>query len=237
MISVCMASYNGERFIEKQLDSVLKQLGGTDELIISDDRSTDQTRLIIKNYQKKEPRIKLLTNSGHGVIQNFETAIKAASQNIIFLCDQDDLWAENKVEKMLDYFAKNPQKLVIMSDLTLIDHQDNLIAPSYYAIRGCRTGFWKNIVKSSYIGCSMAFRSELKEKILPIPENVPMHDMWIGLLADYQKKVLMVPDKLTYYRRHEANVTGVVSKVKMKQKIKWRMILLRLLLKRILVGT
>ena len=101
-ISIAMATYNGEKYIKDQLDSILVQLGKDDEIIISDDKSTDQTTEIIKKYIKEDSRIKLLEGPQKGFVKNFENALLNCSNEIIFLCDQDDIWLENKKEKVLE---------------------------------------------------------------------------------------------------------------------------------------
>ena len=105
-ISVCMATYNGEKYIEKQLDSILKNLTNEDELIISDDGSTDNTIDILNKYAKKYKQIVLLEGPRKGVIKNFEYALKYAKKDIIFLSDQDDEWEQDKVEKVIREFNK-----------------------------------------------------------------------------------------------------------------------------------
>lgn len=229
-VSVAMATYNGENFLKQQIDSILIQLGEEDELIISDDHSSDQTIAIVENYIINDPRVKLFFNSGKGVTSNFDNAIKKTSKDIIFLCDQDDIWKSNKVAIIKEYYQNNPEILMIMSDITVVDNDLNPTIDSFYEFRGSRTGVLKNIIKNSYIGCAMSFRKELKKQILPIPKNVPMHDMWIGLVADSSKSALLIPEKLIYYRRHENTVTTVENKSSLKDKVMWRFQIISLLL-------
>lgn len=120
---------------------------------------------------------------------------------------------------------------MIMSDITVVDNQLNTTIDSFYEFRGSRAGVLKNIVKNSYIGCAMSFRKELKKKILPIPRSVPMHDMWIGLVADMNKSALLIPEKLIYYRRHDATVTSVENRSTLSEKLLWRFQISSLLLK------
>jgi glycosyltransferase involved in cell wall biosynthesis len=230
-VSVAMATYNGEKYLEQQIDSILSQLGNEDELIISDDHSSDQTLSIIEKFMKDDHRVKLYMNDESGVTSNFENAIKRTKNEIIFLSDQDDVWKPEKVKTVKDYYVKNPQIQMIMSDITVVDNQLNPTIESFYEFRGSRAGVLKNIIKNSYIGCAMSFKKELKTKILPIPRNVPMHDMWIGLVADMNKSALLIPEKLIYYRRHDATVTSVENTSSLKEKILWRFQISNLLLK------
>jgi glycosyltransferase involved in cell wall biosynthesis len=230
-VSVAMATYNGEKYLKQQIDSILSQLGNDDELIISDDHSSDQTLAIIKKYISEDHRVKLFINEEKGVTANFENAIKRTQNEIIFLSDQDDVWKPEKVKTVKDYYEKNPTIQMIMSDITVVDNQLNTTIESFYEFRGSRAGVLKNIIKNSYIGCAMSFKKELKTKILPIPRNVPMHDMWIGLVADMNKSALLIPEKLIYYRRHDATVTSVENTSSLKEKILWRFQISSLLLK------
>ncbi len=233
-VSVAMATYNGEKYLKQQLDSILSQLNSEDELIISDDHSSDQTLTIIEKYQKEDPRVKLVMNDESGVTSNFENAIKHTQNDIIFLSDQDDVWKPEKVATVKSYYEKYPKIQMIMSDITVVDNELNPTIESFYEYRGSRAGVIKNIIKNSYIGCAMSFRKELKAQILPIPRNVPMHDMWIGLVADMNKSALLIPEKLIYYRRHETTVTTVENTSTLMQKILWRFQISSLLFKSML---
>lgn len=231
-VSVCMATYNGMVHISEQLESILQQLSTDDELVISDDHSTDGTWEYLKKLAANDHRIRLFQNPKTGVINNFEHAILQTKNELIFLSDQDDIWKENKVAVMSRYFAENSRIQVIVSDLVIINNQKEILVPSYQAMRKTRNGFWQNWLRSSYIGAAMAFRRELKEKILPIPATVPMHDMWIGLLADKKRQVMFIPEKLVYYRRHDHNVTEIKTTASRLQQLKWRKDILWLLFRK-----
>lgn len=231
-ISVCMATYNGRHFIEEQLNSIFPQLSPDDELIISDDHSTDGTWEFLLGLQSKDPRIKLYRNAGKGLIANFANAIQKSKNPIIFLSDQDDKWHLDKVKRMLPYFD-DQNTLVVISDLVIVDNDLEVIVPSYQQMRNTHQGFWHNLIKSSYIGAGMAFRADLKELILPIPANVPMHDMWIGLLGDHYGRVQFIPEQLVYYRRHGLNASEINTTASRIQQFKWRWNALQLVRKRI----
>lgn len=205
-ISVAMATYNGEQFISSQLDSILTQLSENDEIIISDDGSKDNTISIINSYISKDPRIKLVPGPGRGVIKNFENAINHTTGDIIFLCDQDDVWKNNKVNVMLKCFAKTGA-YVVLHDARIVDENDCEIEQSFFKFRGSKKGMLNNIKKNSYHGCCMAFDKILKGAILPIPDKIEMHDWWIGMLGEKCGKTAFVNDKLIDYRRHSKNVT------------------------------
>ncbi|MBV7389844.1 glycosyltransferase [Enterococcus sp. ALS3] len=232
-ISVCMATYNGIHFIEAQLNSILPQLAETDELIISDDHSTDGTWDYLTKRQQEDTRIQLHLNPQKGLTKNFENAISRSQNELIFLSDQDDVWATEKVAVTKEYFAKAPDKTVIISDLMIVDNDFNEVISSYQKMRHTKNGFWANLIRSSYIGAGMAFRKSLTQLILPIPTDVPMHDMWIGLLADSQKGVQFIPEKLVYYRRHDFNVSEIKTTANKKQQFIWRWQALKLVRQRI----
>ena len=203
-ISVAMATYNGEKYIKEQIDSILSNLGKDDELVISDDGSSDKTLEIIKSINDK--RINLLKGPKKGIKQNFANAIKNTNGDIIFLSDQDDIWECDKVSKVMKMFNDNEKVTLVMHNAKIVNDNLETIEPySTFEWRNSRTGIFKNILKNSYIGCCMAFRKEIKEMILPIPNNIYMHDQWIGLISETYGKNVFIDDKLICYRRHENN--------------------------------
>lgn len=208
MISVCMASYNGEKYIKKQIDTILINLSACDELVISDDMSTDRTRAIIEAYMVADNRINLVDGPKKGVIANFENAICHARGDFIYLADQDDLWDERKVERVQACFEKKTCILVI-HDADIIDGNDRVVETSFFARRGSKSGVINNVIKNSYIGCCMAFRKELLNIALPIPRNIEMHDQWLGILAEVKGDVVFLDEILFHYRRHGDNVSSL----------------------------
>lgn len=207
MISVCMATYNGEQYINQQLKSILKQIGNTDELIISDDGSTDKTIEIIKSYMNMYSNIKLINGPHKGPINNFENALKMAIGDIIFLSDQDDVWVDGKVERVIEEF-QNSETILVLHDAYIIDGKGNLISSSFFRHRNSKPGLFYNILKNSYLGCCMAFRKELLIKCIPFPSNIEMHDWWIGLMGENLGNVSFIDNRLLKYRRHENNVSS-----------------------------
>lgn len=205
--SVAMATYNGEKYIKWQLVSIINQLSDIDELIISDDGSTDNTLSIIREFQKNDKRIKLFEGPKMGVKQNFANAIDKCKGEYIFLSDQDDIWAPNKLEKVLEIF-KNQHTSLVIHDCFVVNDNMDIISYSFFKSRNSKSGILKNIIKNSYIGCCMAFKSDLKKYILPIPNKIEMHDQWIGILAEnFGEGSSFINDKLIKYRRHESNVS------------------------------
>lgn len=161
MISVCIATYNGEKYLAEQLDSILLQVSEEDELIISDDGSTDHTLEILRTYAANYPQIQLLQGPGQGVIANFAFALTHTKGEVIFLADQDDVWLPNKVTTVTEYFEAHPDIQVVISDLKIVDADLQVTNPSYFKFRKVKPGFWRNAIKSGYIGAGMAFRQEM----------------------------------------------------------------------------
>ena len=206
-ISVAMATFNGEKYIKEQIDSILVQLNNNDELIISDDGSTDNTLKIIKGI--KDKRVKLISGPKKGVKQNFANAISNCKGKYIFLSDQDDIWVNRKVEVLLNAFEKDDCDCIV-HDCEVFNSENNIIIyPSFFHYRKSGSGYFKNIIKNTYIGCCMAFNSRVKRFVLPIPNDIAMHDQWIGLICEKKGKTIFIKDNLLRYRRHDGNVTGL----------------------------
>lgn len=205
MVSVAMASYNGEKYIKEQLISVLDNLSENDEVVISDDGSTDRTVEIIKEINDK--RIKLISGPCRGLVKNFENAVKSCTGDYIFLCDQDDIWYKDKVKKVCKFFEENDCDLV-EHDAVVTNGKGDVIYPSFFKYRRVRCGYIKNMIRNTYHGCLMAFKSELKTKIFPFPNSGCLHDQWIGILADYYGKVCFLNEILMEYKRHESNASS-----------------------------
>lgn len=204
-ISVAMATYNGEKYIREQLESILKQLNEDDEIIISDDGSTDNTINIIKSFDDK--RIKIFDGPRNGVKQNFANAIEKCNGKYIFLSDQDDIWMNNKVNIVLKNFEKENCRCIVHDCIVFDSNNNDNIFDSFYKYRNSGSGIIKNIWKNTYIGCCMAIDARMKNTILPIPNNIEMHDQWIGLLCEKEGKSLFINDKLINYRRHGNNLS------------------------------
>lgn len=212
MISVCMAAYNGEKYIKAQIESILCQLDKEDELIISDDGSTDFTIQIIEEI--KDERIKLFHNNTHNYTRNFENAILHAAGDYILLSDQDDVWLENKVQEIINTFKRENCDM-ILTDAIVVDKDLEIIYPSYFNYCNIKKGFWVNFIHTRYIGACMAFNKKLKENILPFPSNDRFisHDYWITCVAEMKYHTYLLEKPLILYRRHDNNVSlGVEMK-------------------------
>lgn len=221
-ISVCMAAYNGERYIADQLRSILAQLSDSDEVIVVDDASGDDTIAIVESF--RDERIRIFRNlKNQGVAASFERAICEAHGDIIFLSDQDDLWKPNKVRRMMQAFD-DPRVMLAQSDANIIGPDGEIIAQSYCETRGGFVpGVMRNIWRCRYLGCTMAFRKQILARCMPFPRNVIMHDVWIGIVNGCFGETAYIQEPLVEYRRHGENVSRSGNPV---QRIRWRVNLL-----------
>ena len=207
-ISVCIPTYNGEKYIHHQLDSILSQMGVDDEVVISDDSSSDRTIEIIKGFN--DPRIKILENcTFRNPIFNLENALKIAKGQYIFLSDQDDVWLPGKVEKTLKKLSDHD---IVVCNSHIVDQDEKIIHESYFVWRGIEPGFIKNLNKSAYLGCALAFNRKILDFILPFPKKIAMHDIWIGVVSEMIGKTFFIQEQLFLYRRHEDNFTAAIHK-------------------------
>lgn len=209
MISVCIATYNGEKFIKQQISSIISQLGEEDEIIVSDDGSADSTTSIIKNIGDR--RIKIIEGPGRkSPAWNFENSLRHAKGDYIFLADQDDVWKPGKVGTCLQWLGRYD---CVVSDAEMTDESLNLTEESYYKVHSTRPSrLYNTLVKNGYMGCCMAFTRRVLEASLPFPPDIPMHDIWIGNVAAYKFSVKFIPDKLVMFRCHGNNSSFTAAK-------------------------
>lgn len=205
MISVCMATYNGEKFIKEQLESILNQLGDDDEIVISDDGSTDNTITVIHSLHDK--RIKVFYNHyKHGFTRNFENALRHANGDVVFLSDQDDIWVENKVNIITELLKEYD---LVIHDCKTVNYELDIIQESRFDFFSIKPGFMRHLIKSRYLGCCMAFNRNVLNATLPFPANETLveHDIWIAAVGWLYFKTFLLKQPLILYRRHGNNVS------------------------------
>ena len=208
-VSIAMAVYNGEKYLNEQIDSIIPQLLPEDEIIISYDNSTDNTLNIIKEYASIDQRIKYYKNQiKPGVVKNFENAVNYCSGEIIFYSDQDDIWMPDKIKKVLSKF-EDPKVTVVIHDSSLTDRELNITHPSTFKLRNGNTNLFKNLIRLSYIGCCLAFRSDMRKVVLPIPTIYRSHDWWTGSICSCYGKMKKIDEVLILHRLHQNNATPV----------------------------
>lgn len=210
-VSVVLASYNGEGYIDYQLKSIVKQLDSNDELIISDDFSSDRTIEIVEKYLEL-PNVYLVQNEGKGFLDNFSTAIKYSKNDIVVFSDQDDVWLEGRIKKIKQYFSEDATVVVLNS--IYVDKNLKKIPGNNGQIIKWKEGLINNFIKNTYTGAHMAVDRNFLNIIMPFPKSIRYHDLWIGIMAEYFKKNIKYSKKpFTLYRRHDSNVTGTRSNI------------------------
>lgn len=221
MISVAMATYNGEAYIEKQVNSILNQSKKIDELIICDDCSTDRTVEIIKKMKKKNIFLSV-NKTNMGYIRNFEKAISKTSGDYIFLADQDDIWEVSKVEEMLEAMRVGDYDL-LCTNFELINKNDNTIKnrQSFVISKYMDKHATKEVSKISFNrlllgnvlqGCTYCFTDRVKQVYLKVDNKEVYHDWQLMLIGSYIGKVAYYNKKLIRYRIHDSNSVGFETK-------------------------
>ncbi|MBR2743798.1 MAG: glycosyltransferase family 2 protein [Clostridia bacterium] len=215
-IDIVMATYNGEKYIRKQLDSILNQTYTNFRLLISDDASTDDTVNIIQEYQEKDMRIKLFIQpSNVGVKKNFEFLLRKVESNLYALADQDDIWLPEKLEKCVIKMQEDNSDLVF-SDLKLINEDDNIISGSFWNTKKFDKKIKKDkryngLLLNNYItGCTILSKKTFLNNILPIPDESKymLHDYWIAVVVSQNGIISKIEEPLVMYRQHAENQVG-----------------------------
>ncbi len=214
-ISVCMASYNGEKYIVKQIESIVPQLDEFDEIVISDDGSSDSTKEIAEKYSKTYENIRIYDGPKTGFASNFANAVSHANGDIIIFSDQDDIWAPSKIDTIYECFVKNQNATTILHNMKSFDEQ-GLISEKLLSYQN---GVFENIVKSCYWGCCMAVKKEFITRFLPFRTNCVGHDQLTGLMSEKYGKTVFIDNVLTYHRIHDHNTS---NKLPISKKISFR---------------
>ena len=206
-ISVAMATYNGERYLEQQLNSIAAQTCRPRELIVSDDYSTDRTIGIVERFASSVDFEVIVRRNGSrvGYSKNFERALAACSGDIVFLCDQDDVWNANKIETVCKVFDEERRLMCVVSDMALVDASLNSLNVTQLDLIVRLGGTERDFVA----GCGTALRREWRDYVLPFPDNIPF-DSWISALAVRLEVRRALPEVLQLYRRHGENTTNSV---------------------------
>lgn len=219
-ISICMATYNGARYIEQQIESILAQSNQDWQLIIRDDGSDDNTVSVIEDYVAKyRGKVKLIQDddSQLGATLNFGHLLEHTDTEYIMFSDQDDVWLPNKVELTLNTF-KEAEKiypdmpLLVHTDLRVVDSDLNTIADSMWSYQKLFPDIGNNlnriIAKNVVTGSTMMINRKAKEVSIPIPREAIMHDWWIAINVAKYGKIVYVSTPSTLYRQHSKNVIG-----------------------------
>ncbi len=225
-LSVCMATCNGARFLEAQIDSILAQLEPGDELLVSDDGSTDASPDILAGYGE---RIHVVgTSRVGGVVPNFERVLSAARGGLIALSDQDDVWLEGRVALIRERLR---HAAMLAMDGVVVDQDLEPTGATVREYAGSRGGFVRTLMANGYVGCCLAFRREIVDLALPFPRGVAAHDWFIALVAELLFDVERTDRRTILFRRHgnNASTTGRRSSNGLWTKLASRVRMLRAL--------
>lgn len=207
-ISIAMTSYNGEKFIKEQLESFMLQTRQPDELVITDDGSTDSTEEIVKNFSLLAPfPVVFHRNSTNlGFVKNFEKAMSLCQGDIICLSDQDDVWDKSKLTVVGQCFSESPGTQLVINDQFVCD--GGLVNYGFTSFeKARRLGLGDDWV---IYGCCTSVRKSFFDLVSPFPDDFPGHDTWLNKLAIYMGVRRIVEQPLQKYRRHEENTSSTV---------------------------
>lgn len=224
-VSIAMATYNGERFLRKQLDSLFSQTRRPDEVVVCDDNSSDGTIDILKEYNLKYGLRYYVNSSSLGVNRNFFKAIELCTGDYIAICDQDDIWLPNKIEISLGKLREieNDEPALVSSQCNHIDATDEIILE--LPTQKDSSSYAENLLGSVNIsqGCSLMMNRSLRNAILSKKESCinanGMYDSYIGLVATLIGKKYNIGMRLMLYRHHDKNVLGQIKKLSLKGKL------------------
>ncbi len=223
-----MATCNGEKYIQEQIESLLNQSLQPSKIIVVDDSSADSTPSAILKYHKKYPDLIVFEqnerNLGHK--KAFERGITLCDADYIALCDQDDIWQPDKLQRCYHALEENLDAKLCFHDLALIDESGNPLGKSYWEsaviplpISGAEA---RNqlVTSNNFVpGCTMFFSSDLKEYIVPMPDSKwSLHDWWIAVVAFFLANPIIVRQPLTWYRLHNDQACSLALNIERKRK-------------------
>ena len=218
-VDILLATYNGEKYIREQIDSILNQTYKEFRLLISDDGSTDGTRDILNEYKAKDDRIEIFMQEENlGVVKNFEFLLKKVEAKYYMFSDQDDIWKDEKIEKSLNKIEEGFD--LVYSDLEVVDENLNVTYESYWKLKGIYKKIKKyNNFESLYLnnfitGCTVISKKELIDSFMPLPNisKFVLHDYWISLIISQNGKIAYIEEPLIKYRQHKNNKVGSKKK-------------------------
>jgi len=229
-ITAAVCTYNGEKYIQEQLDSILNQSVKVDEIIICDDRSSDKTVAIVNALAASHPGIIQfhINEENLRVNKNFEKAISLSTGDLIFLSDQDDVWEQDKVQKILQVFGQNPTAQGVFSNAHLIDDEGNRRGTQSLwdnvlfienAIKGPKElyGYISNI-RNMVTGATLCIKKETRDMIFPFPDSKAMyHDEWIALILASRNTLFYTTERLISYRVHASQQIGIIKPSVLKE--------------------
>ena len=228
MISVAMCTYNGEKYLAEQLESILRQDHPVDELVVCDDGSSDRTIAILNEFAQKAPFVVGIHVNEKNLrsTKNFEKALTLCQGDILILCDQDDLWKPHKVSRQVSYLEEHPEIDAVFSNGDLINEvgekQDLKLWDSigFYEDKQhkWKMGGAREILFEGYVvtGATLALRKRCLQLVCPFPVDLGpfIHDAWIALVLSLSNKINFIEEELISYRVHETQQVGFGPKIK-----------------------
>lgn len=216
LVSVVLCTYNGDRYIRQQLDSILSQTYSNIELVVSDDASADATIAILEEYTQKDKRIRFFINSKNiGYNKNFEKTIQLATSDLIAISDQDDIWEPEKIMTMMMQWPNSSAFIYSLSgNFTGNDFENRLSAPN--VIYGPISGVHQLVFNSPVHGHACMFNKNLLAGCLPFPKDI-FYDWWISMHAVASGTIGCVPQTLTWHRVHDNNFSRSIMSIKEKK--------------------
>lgn len=221
MVSIVMATYNGEKYLEEQINSILSSTYQDFEIHIFDDGSKDSTMDILNNYKKQYPdKIKVIQNETNlGVTLNFLNAINRITSDYVMMCDQDDVWKKDKIARTLKRIRQMEVQfekelpIAVFTDAHVVDSNLNMLHESFFRsgrLNPRLTDLSHLLMENKLIGCTVMINAALRKVLQssPLPKKARLHDGWLGLIASSLGKVGFIKEPTLYYRQHEANLVG-----------------------------
>lgn len=220
LVEILLATYNSEKYIRQQIDSILNQSYRNIRILIHDDGSTDATISLIKEYQRNFPENVVFIDDGvktGGAVWNFEHLLKYSSADYVMFSDHDDVWLPNKVEVSLKEILSVEQKfskktpVLVYTDVIVVDEDLNKISDSlwrYIKVNGSKISVGRALETSLGLGCTMIINKSLRDLALPFPKTAIIHDMWLSLVAVCLGVVKYLDLQTVLYRQHSSNLSG-----------------------------
>lgn len=210
-VNILMSTYNGEKFVAEQIDSIQKQTFSDWQLLVRDDGSQDKTCQIVEKLAQSDKRIRLIKAENVGVIQSFYELVKMERADFYFFCDQDDFWLPSKLEILLDEASKhnNDKPIMYYSDLKIVDKHLTVLSDSMIKMQSdhANTQLVQELTENTVTGCTMLINHALAEKWTDT-NHVIMHDWYLALIAAALGKLVYVNQPTVLYRQHDDNVLG-----------------------------
>lgn len=218
-VDIVIGTYNGARYLQEQIRSIVSQTHTNWNLYIRDDSSKDETVSIIQSFAKNEPRIQVVRDDlgNLGVIGNFNCLLEKTQSDYVFLSDQDDVWCAEKIELSLDRIreleSQHGQEVPILvhTDLVMVDQELQVLSESFFAFRNLNSqsaSLAQLLAQNIVTGCTIVANRALLLKALPIPLDSAMHDSWLALVAATFGKIGFLDQPTMLYRQHDSNTLG-----------------------------